>query len=638
MIGGVVIVAVVALVALWLEVGKGSADPTADLATFVAKRGPLTISVLESGAIKAREQITIKNEVEGRTSIISLVSEGTRVKKGDLLVELDASTLTDSKIDQEIRVQNAEAAYISAKENLNIVKNQAQSDVDVATLNLTFAQLDLQKYTDPNGEYNNELAAAQNAITVAKEEKTRADETLKWSNTLFQEKYISLTELQADQLAVTRSKVKLDLAINDLTLLENFTYKREIEKRKSDVKQAEMALERAEAKRRANVAQAEAELIAKEAEWNRQKDKLAKIQDQLKKTKITAPVNGMVIYATSARGGGFRSDNRQPLAEGVEVFERQDLIQLPTAESATADVDTHEASLEKVRVGFPAIVTVDALPGKKFMGTVGRIAPLPDPQNMWMNPDLKVYKTDIYLEGNEPALRSGMSCKAEIIVEQYQDVVYVPVQAVLRVGGQPTLYVVKGGNIEERKVEIGLDNNRMVKISSGLNEGEVVMLTPPLRAAVVETGLQTSGTNSPGATDTMMERINEKLKAANGTQAGTPGTTSDNAAGQQQGRPEGSSMGSGGGQTGQQQPGGESAQMPSAEQMEKMRQRFESMSPEERQKEMENMKQRFENMSPEEREKMRQRSQGSGGRRQGSRQGQGEGQDQGRSQRQEGGQ
>ena len=108
-------------------------------------------------------------------------------------------------------------------------------------------------------------------------------------------------------------------------------------------------------------------------------------------------------------------------------------------------MDVHEASLQKVRADLPAIVTVDALPGKKFMGTVTRIAPLPDPQSMRMNPDLKVYKTEIALDSDDPQLRSGMNCKAEIIVEQHSDTVYVPVQAVLRVGGQPTVYVLNEG-------------------------------------------------------------------------------------------------------------------------------------------------------------------------------------------------
>ncbi|MHC4154859.1 MAG: hypothetical protein ACYST6_08065, partial [Planctomycetota bacterium] len=74
-------------------------------ATFVVKQGPLRISVTESGTIKAREQVILKSEVEGRTSILSLIPEGTQVKQGDLLVDLDSSQLLDSKIDQEIIVQ-----------------------------------------------------------------------------------------------------------------------------------------------------------------------------------------------------------------------------------------------------------------------------------------------------------------------------------------------------------------------------------------------------------------------------------------------------------------------------------------------------------------------------------------------------
>ena len=295
---------------------------------------------------------------------------------------------------------------------------------------------------------------------------------------------------------------------------EQYTYKRQIAKLTSDVNQAVMALERTEAKARANIAQANADLAAKDQEYQRQQDKLAKIDDQITKGKIYAPTEGMVVYATSSRGGGFR-DDRRPLADGVEVFERQELIYLPRSTSTVAEVDVHEASLQKVRAGLPAIVTVDALPGKKLMGTVTRIAPLPDPQSMWMNPDLKVYKTEIALDSNDPSLRSGMNCKAEIIVEQHNDTVYVPVQTVLRVGGQPTVYVLnENGDTEERKVEIGLDDNSMVRIASGLKEGESVLLTPPLKAGAVEPGSKLAGVQGTDAND-MAKQINAKLKAAN---------------------------------------------------------------------------------------------------------------------------
>ncbi|GAH42505.1 unnamed protein product, partial [marine sediment metagenome] len=344
---------------------------------------------------------------------------------------------------------------------------------------------DLKKYTDPNGEYGNQLKETEAKIQLAQEELIRATETLKWSKTLYAEKYISQTELHADELAETKKALDLELAKNNRDLLKDFTYKRNLAQLESDVRQAKMALERTNRKTNADVVQAQADLKAKEAEYQRQKDKLKKIEDQIEKTKIYAPVDGLVIYATSAQRGGWRG-RREPLDEGQDVRERQELIHLPTAASVKAEVDIHESSLEKIRPGLPAIISVDALPGKKFFGTVANIAPLPDAQSLWMNPDLKVYNTDIYLNNNDDNLRTGMSCQAEIIIQQYDDAVYVPVQSVLRVGGETTVYVWNGKTLEPRKVEIGLDNNRMVRIISGLKNGEVVSLTPPLKSAGVE--------------------------------------------------------------------------------------------------------------------------------------------------------
>ena len=143
----------------------------------------------------------------------------------------------------------------------------------------------------------------------------------------------------------------------------------------------------------------------------------------------------------------------------------------------------HESSMEKVKEGLPVIVTVDAVPGKTFTGKVVKIALLPDAQMMWMNPDLKIYKTEIYLDGDGKDLRTGMSCRAEIIVDHYDDVMFIPIQAVVRIGKQQTVYVRDGKKFTKRKVEIGLDNNRMVHIKSGLEPGEVVLMTPPLAPA-----------------------------------------------------------------------------------------------------------------------------------------------------------
>jgi HlyD family secretion protein len=481
---------------------------------------------VESGSIKARDQLIIKNELEGRTSIITLVREGVRVKKGELLVELDASTLQDGKINQEISVQNTEAAYINAKENLAIVSSQADSDVNKADLALEFARQDLRKYEQ--GQYPKDVNEVKKRITLAKEELERADQTLAWSVRLFKEKYLSETEKAADEITVKRKKLEVELAEADLKLLQEFTYPRQIRQFQSDVQQATAALDRAKRKADADKRQAQTDLKAKEAEYTRQQAKLQKIVDQLKKTTILSPCDGLVVYATSTKGG-FASMMKEPLAEGQQVFERQELIYLPTDASTMAEVGIHETSLAKVQVGQPAIVTVETLPGKRFLGTVGLVAPLPDSTGMFLNPDLKVFNAQVHLDTDDPALRSGMTCKAEIIVETYDDAVYVPVQAVTRVAGDAMVYILDGKSVVPRKVEIGLDNNRMVRIIRGLEEGEVVLLDPPLKSSSVDAA--PAGGAEPNARgekpDTIDQQVRTRLDASRQTGPGPAPTGAD---------------------------------------------------------------------------------------------------------------
>jgi HlyD family secretion protein len=189
----------------------------------------------------------------------------------------------------------------------------------------------------------------------------------------------------------------------------------------------------------------------------------------------------MVVYATTGRGNRWSSE--EPLQEGQEIRERQELIYLPTASSMMVEVKIHESSLEKVRVGMPARVTVEAAGGRTYDGKVARIALLADAQSAWNNPDLKVYSTDIHIGGDASDLRARMSCRAEIFVASYPDALSVPVQCIVREGGKPTAYVRENGKATARIVEIGLDNDNMVHIKAGLEEGERVLLAPPLHGS-----------------------------------------------------------------------------------------------------------------------------------------------------------
>ena len=446
-----------------------------------AQRGSLVVDLAEDGEIKPAEQLTIKSEVEGRHSILYIIPEGTMVRKGDLLVELDVATTVDEKVNQEIAVTNAASALEMKREDLEIARNQAASDVELAEQDLAFAREDLVKYEE--GEYPNKLDETRGAVTLAEQELEQAKEKYEWSRKLHAEDFLSESELKGDELSWRHKELSLATARGNLALLETYTHRRELAKLRSDVRQKEAALDRVRRKAASSILQEESSLRARESEFNRQRQKLEKLEEQIAKAKIYAPMAGQVIYSTSNQRPW---ENNEPLKEGVEVWERRDLIILPTADTFVASTVVRESALKSLSTGMPVRVTCDAIPGKEFSGTLSRIAPMPDNGRRWMNPDIKEYPAEVRIDGGVGELKNGMGCRLRILLAEYEDAVSVPVQCVVRVGGQSCVWVKTPRGPERRAVEVGLDNNRFVRILSGLEGGEEVLLVPPLESSAPE--------------------------------------------------------------------------------------------------------------------------------------------------------
>jgi len=472
-VAAVVLVAVLLGFALWQ---RDASPRVTQSPTAPVERGPLTISVVESGTVRPRQQIILRNEMDNDATIVSIVKEGTLVKQGDLLVELDATLLENDRAERRIRVQNSEATLVFAQENFGVVTNQAQADIDQAELQLRFAKQDFEKYL--RGEYPKQIKVLESKITLSEEELGQAREQLRWSQILFKEKYLSQSDLQQDELAAKRTQLNVEMAREDLTLATNYTHLRQLAQLQSNVKQAEMALERARRKASANMAQASAELRAREASHEVEKSRLARTESEITKTRIVAPIAGMVLYASSVSDNW--DDDEPRINDGVAVDERGEIIYLPTADAFNVDIKVPEVNLTKIKAGLPARILVDALPGRSLAGKVVSIAPLPDSQSRFLNPNLKLYNTVLEVDPGQVALRNGMSCQVDIIVEQFADALYVPIQAVVQQDRQPVVYVVEGGEFKRTPVELGLDNNRVVQILSGLQIGQSVLLTPPL--------------------------------------------------------------------------------------------------------------------------------------------------------------
>ena len=138
-------------------------------------------------------------------------------------------------------------------------------------------------------------------------------------------------------------------------------------------------------------------------------------------------------------------------------------------------VNVPEALVDQVKVGQPASVAVDALPGRTFRGTVALVAEIANPSG-WISSDVKEFKVEIPLDTNE-GLRPGFSCRADIETGRIDDTLALPVQALFRQGERWGVYLAKNNNF--REVEVGRSSMTHAEIISGLNAGDEVRLTAP---------------------------------------------------------------------------------------------------------------------------------------------------------------
>lgn len=457
---------------LWFFAGlSGTATDAAGV--FDVRRGSMRVSITEGGTLRAANEVIIVSQLEGEARIIYIMPEGSLAEKGDLLVELDASDLEERLTERQIAYQNALSNHTEARENFAIKKSEMDSEIKLAELALEFAKVDLEKYT--KGDWLQTKNTAINAIRVAEMELKRAEDRFEYTKKLEEKGYATRTELEADELDVTRRRLAFESAEEELRLLTEYDHPKQIRTLQSDLEQAEAALARMISRASAELSQAEATLKAREATLELEKSRLDRVTQQLENTKIYAPQPGLVVYATTRQGGDER-----PVEEGTSVRQRQEIIKLPDLSSMLVEVKVHESQISQVRVGQEAVVTVDSIPDRRFRGRVKRVAVLPDSQSRWLNPDLRVYSTEVLIEDDVSAINPGVSARAEILVSQLYDVVQVPIQAVTTFDGQRIAYrSTSGSGFEPVPVEIGLFNDAFVQINSGLLEGDQVMLSAP---------------------------------------------------------------------------------------------------------------------------------------------------------------
>ena len=473
LLGGAALLAVVTGV-IWVATSLGGgAGPGGVGDKFVVVPQSFKVVLKEKGELKAAKSTDVKCEVEGKSTIISLIDEGTPVKEGDLLVELASNEIDDRIQKEELSESNAVTAFEAAKAELDIQRDQNDSNIRKGRLQIELKQLELDKYE--KGDWTQKVKDAKIAIEQATITLERRSQDYDAAKELLAKKYTTQTEFDEDEFNFKKAEWEVDKTQKALQVLELYTHVAESRQKQSDLEEATKELDRIKKNAEAEETKKLRAVEGKTKELALTRDQLARLRTQKEKSKIYAPTQGFVVYYTE--GGNWMMGTDGQIKEGANVHEQQILMQLPDTSKMLASIRVHEAKTDKLRVGQTVNVTVEGMPGKQFAGTVSKIAALADSKSNWLNPDLKEYETEVTLDPTEEVLKPGVTAHVEIMVEEVEQKLAVPVQAIYTKGPQRYVFKDSLAGASHTPIELGAIGTEWAEVRKGIEPGDKIRMS-----------------------------------------------------------------------------------------------------------------------------------------------------------------
>lgn len=401
--------------------------------------GDFTVSFHEIGTLAAESSVPVFGEDNGK--LIYLVAEGTIVKTGDVIAELDRSDIDREIRNQKLTVNNAEAevARVEEEYRMLVASNQTHYDKQKADYDFTVNELEMAK------------------------------KTLEKKKRLADEKLVPRDQVEQAELAVRSKELAEMKGKKDLELQEADNQSKENQK-KADLRKVKFALDT-------------------------QQRTLDELQTRISGGTIKAPAPGMVVISKTWQGpGDFRK-----IQEGDTIRMRQSICLLPDLSKMLVRVNVGESDAPRITMGMPVVVKMEAIPGKTFHGTVSSISSLAtegNPMETGSTPGRKNFEVSVALKESDPkTIKPGMTADAEFICDAVKNVLYVPLEAVVEKDGKTQVFVKTAKGFERRVIDTGLSNDSFVIVKRGLDKNTVIALRDPTRAM----DHQEAGSNAPGS-------------------------------------------------------------------------------------------------------------------------------------------
>lgn len=158
------------------------------------------------------------------------------------------------------------------------------------------------------------------------------------------------------------------------------------------------------------------------------------------------------------------------LDRGESVSPNTSVAMIINMDQVKVEVDILERDVPRVFKGQIAEIKIDAYPGEVFTGKVSKVSPVIDTIS-------RTAPAEINIPNPDHRLKSGMFARSRIVVEEHRQVPVILRDAIIKESGHTYCFVIRDNQACKRKILLGMAEANFVEVVSGLEPGELVVIT-----------------------------------------------------------------------------------------------------------------------------------------------------------------
>lgn len=453
------------------EAPAASATPAAQTEGTLVSLTPARIGSIErvieaTGALNALQDVTVGVKANGKVMAVYL-REGDYVKAGQIVAQQDTSDLQNQLEQQRANLLSAQSklsqsrvALQNAQTTLKWTDEQTRSAVRLAQAGLEVARQ--QAAVVKEGARPQERQQSQENLAAAKADRDKARADLKRYQELYRQQAVAAQQLDQAQSIADSADARYNAAAQALSLVQEGSRVEDIRRAQAAVEQANQQVATAQSNRdqvnlrRADVENARVGILAAQAGVRQAQAGVRLAEQAISDASVRSPLSGVVAERKVEPGM-------------LLTTVKPEVVRIVSLDSIYFDAQISETQYSDVRAGQAVTITVDALPGRAFKGTVNKIFPV-------ASASARSFTARIHILNEGNVLRPQMFARGRIVMANHPRAILVPREAILDLNeNKGRVFVAKNKTAKERPVTIGFVNLRDAEILSGLEAGEKVV-------------------------------------------------------------------------------------------------------------------------------------------------------------------